>query len=186
MLHHSKPGNPSRNIHRRLAVSRTRLIISIVLLVLVIWVLFLVQTHYIEHYEVIGRSMAPTLLSGDRLLIRRGVAQYHRGDIVALNRPDRPVVNLVKRIVAMHPDRVRVHEGVVFVNGTKLNPPHAFKPGGSFPERRLRLEADQVFVLGDNPPDSVDSRTFGPVPLALLKGRVIYRIWPPQRRGPVE
>lgn len=40
-------------------------------------------------------------------------------------------------------------------------------------------------VVGDNPPASTDSRTFGPVPPALVTGRVVWRYWPPERRGPI-
>ena len=40
---------------------------------------------------------------------------------------------------------------------------------------------DTVFVLGDNRGESVDSRSYGPVPLADIVGRVVVRLWPPTR-----
>jgi nickel-type superoxide dismutase maturation protease len=40
-----------------------------------------------------------------------------------------------------------------------------------------------VEVVGDNPEESTDSRTFGPVPRSLVVGRVRWRYWPPARRG---
>jgi type IV secretory pathway protease TraF len=40
-----------------------------------------------------------------------------------------------------------------------------------------------VTVVGDNPAASTDSRTFGPVPPKLVRGRVVYRYWPEGRRG---
>jgi hypothetical protein len=40
-----------------------------------------------------------------------------------------------------------------------------------------------VEVRGDNPAASTDSRTFGPVPRALLAGPVLYRYWPRERAG---
>jgi nickel-type superoxide dismutase maturation protease len=42
-----------------------------------------------------------------------------------------------------------------------------------------------VTVLGDNRAASTDSRTFGPVPLGLVRGRAVYRYWPEHRRGPI-
>lgn len=46
------------------------------------------------------------------------------------------------------------------------------------------LEDDHSLrVSGDNPQVSTDSRTFGPVPPALVVGRVVWRYWPPARRG---
>lgn len=43
--------------------------------------------------------------------------------------------------------------------------------------------ADGVELAGDNPGASTDSRTFGPVPLAMIQARVLWRYWPPPRRG---
>lgn len=43
-----------------------------------------------------------------------------------------------------------------------------------------------IVVLGDNPPASVDSRAFGPVPSGRFRGRVVFRYWPLDRIGPIE
>ena len=43
----------------------------------------------------------------------------------------------------------------------------------------------ELWVLGDNTEDSADSRRFGPLPADGLRGRVVYRYWPPSRVGPV-
>lgn len=52
-------------------------------------------------------------------------------------------------------------------------------------KRVANVDSDGVTVLGDNPPASTDSRTFGPVPPRLLLGRVVYRYSPDARRGAV-
>ena len=49
-----------------------------------------------------------------------------------------------------------------------------------------RYAAGGLWVLGDNPPASTDSRQFGPVPRAALVGRVFYRYHPALRAGPVD
>ena len=57
--------------------------------------------------------------------------------------------------------------------------------GRTMVKRVTAVDGDGVTVLGDNPPASTDSRTFGPVPRRLLLGRVVYRYWPESRRGRV-
>jgi hypothetical protein len=42
---------------------------------------------------------------------------------------------------------------------------------------------DHVWLEGDNPPRSTDSRHYGPVPASSLRGRVVLRLWPVERAG---
>jgi signal peptidase I len=62
-------------------------------------------------------------------------------------------------------------------------------PGGSSLVKRVADPAGAsrpgVWVLGDNPAASADSRVFGPVPAEWAIGRVVWRYWPPQRFGAV-
>jgi nickel-type superoxide dismutase maturation protease len=100
---------------------------------------------------VVGGSMAPTLLEGDRLLVVAplwGGVRVYPGDLVVLPDPRPGGRALVKRVVAVDPG------------------------------------AGTVEVRGDAPDASTDSRTFGPVPLGSLVGRVVYRYGPPDRSGP--
>ncbi len=54
-------------------------------------------------------------------------------------------------------------------------------------KRVAAVGADRTLDLrGDQPSASTDSRTFGPVSPDLVVGRVVWRYWPPARRGPVE
>ncbi len=50
-------------------------------------------------------------------------------------------------------------------------------------KRVADVSAAGVVVLGDNPAASTDSRHFGPVPPAAVRGRVVYRYWPESSRG---
>jgi nickel-type superoxide dismutase maturation protease len=43
-----------------------------------------------------------------------------------------------------------------------------------------------VWVLGDNPAESADSRTFGSIPLHRVRGRITWRYWPPSGWGSIE
>lgn len=104
--------------------------------------------------EVFERSMAPTLLPGDRL-------RFDPGAYAA--RPPAPG----ELVVARDPDG----SGRWVVKRVGQGP-------GPLPEGTVWLE-------GDAPAESRDSRQYGPVPRQELLGRVWYRYAPPERRGPV-
>lgn len=83
-----------------------------------------------------------------------------RGMVVVAKRPDRPSIEVVKRIHALPGEQVR------FPNGST----HTLKP-------------DEYFLTGDNPAASTDSHQFGPVRRELITAGVRWRYWPlPPRR----
>ncbi len=147
--------------------------------------LFLVLLHcFVVQISVVrGHSMEPSLWDGDRLLVDRvsySIMDVGRFDVVVLRYPVDPSVDFVKRIVGLPGDRIRIQRGSILVNGLAL--PNAFK---YVPDRAEMAEIlvpdDKYFVLGDNRPISCDSREFGLVPEAFLKGKVRARFWPPAR-----
>lgn len=98
-----------------------------------------------ERFVVDGASMAPTLVAGDRLLVRRWPLWLRPGALVVVRDPRVPARLVVKRVAAVG--------------------------------RR------DLHVLGDNPDASTDSRHYGPVPRAAVRGRVVYRYGPAGRAG---
>ena len=58
-------------------------------------------------------------------------------------------------------------------------------PDGGAAPRAVPVPPGHVWLQGDNPLNSTDSRTYGPVPAALVRGRVFCRVWPPAQAGPV-
>ncbi len=68
-------------------------------------------------------------------------------------------------------------------------PCSAPQPGAVVPSSQsplwetTRVPEGHIWALGDNPNNSNDSRVFGPVPLGLVHGRIVYRVWPPSRFG---
>jgi len=91
--------------------------------------------------------------------------QRQRGDVVLLQCPDRPGVLVVKRVIALEGDWIMV-PGDVDVQ---------------------RIPKGHCWVEGDNAALSEDSRSkYGPVPAALIEGRVVSVVWPPQEVGLVE
>ncbi|HPZ00168.1 MAG TPA: signal peptidase I [Clostridiales bacterium] len=130
--------------------------------------------------RVSGRSMEPTLSSGDRLIITNLTNRYQRGDIVVIGR--QPKQTLVKRIIATEGDTVDIDfsTGQVFLNGTLLEEDYIAEPtylnytdGPTFP---LTVPTGYVFVLGDNRNHSLDSRS-GEVGLVLTQSILGKVVW---------
>lgn len=87
---------------------------------------------------------------------------------------------LIKRVIATPGDSLEIRDGAVFVNGQALDEPyvHNLETVCYTPCGVVRLGADEYFMLGDNRPNSRDSRSFGPVRLDQIIGRVVLRYWP--------
>ncbi|MBI1953844.1 MAG: signal peptidase I [Candidatus Omnitrophica bacterium] len=132
------------------------------------------------HQYVIGlgvvseRSMLPTLPVGSSYLIHK----YHyrwslpqRGDIVIFRGPDEPRDLYVKRVIALPGDTLEIVRNQVIINGRPLPEPYA--KGLTYPPTSpSRMEKGTCFVLGDNREESFDSRTFGPIPISSLEGKI--------------
>jgi signal peptidase I len=87
---------------------------------------------------------------------------------------------LIKRAIGLPGETVEVHDGGVFVDGQRLDEPyvHSLETVCYSPCGPVRLGPDEYFMLGDNRPNSRDSRSFGPVHLDQIIGRVVLRYWP--------
>jgi signal peptidase I len=148
----------------------------------------LIAAFFVRTPQVAGLSMSPHIAPGEYVLVNTFAyrfSQPRRGEIVAFHgdspRQDDARV-LIKRVVGLPGDRVRVDRGTVFLNGVALREPYVRYPDErSFPE--TSVPSNCVYVLGDNRAESEDSRFFGPVSDDRLVGRALLGIWPPPQVG---
>jgi signal peptidase I len=153
-------------------------------------VLVTTRASFADQYTVPSESMMPTVHIGDRIFVSKisyglripltNVYLSHfqppeRGDVVVLDSPDQPMV-LLKRVVAVPGDRVRVSDGCLVINGREVpvtdssdGPVERFEghghrlsfESGGGPDFEATVPDGQYFVLGDNRGNSRDGRYFG-------------------------
>jgi len=145
-----------------------------VLAALAVLVVLLVTA--VEPLRVTSQSMSPTLDTGDQVLVDKLTGRWRApavGDVVLYRDPvgERLVV---KRVVALGGQTVALEDGELVVDSTVRHEPQVdvsridstyFGP--------VTVPPDAVFVLGDNRAESIDSRTYGPIPVDDLLGRVV-------------
>ncbi len=135
---------------------------------------FLSHQYVLATGRVTDVSMLPTLSEGQIFLIHKWIYHLHRpqrGDVVVFRPPRQDRWRYVKRVIAAEGDSIFIREGTVFLNGEPLKEPYA--RGRTTPEMEsLSIPAGTCFVLGDNRPESEDSRQFGPLPLSRIEGKL--------------
>lgn len=156
----------------------------------------LVRTFVLQQFYISGPSMESTLYSNNRVLVNKmsyKLHSIHRGDVVVF---DRVTTNgstvthddLIKRVIALGNDSIEVKGCEVFVNGVVVNEPYLDKNDVQQPDLgdrcrvvdmpKMTVPRGEIFVMGDNRPESFDSRSFGPIPESLVVGRAFAVIWP--------
>ncbi|MDK8179254.1 signal peptidase I [Paenibacillus sp. UMB4589-SE434] len=153
----------------------------VVILLITIGVSLVIQKVAYAQIVVQQHSMEVTYHEGDRLLENKWLyhfAKPERGDVVILQDPDEDI-RLIKRVVGIAGDKLELRQGKLLVNGSEQIEPYVSSP--TFPVQvqfPIVVPEDAVFVLGDNRGNSKDSRVFGAIPLSLVEGKVITRLWP--------
>ncbi|MBR0674131.1 signal peptidase I [Neoroseomonas soli] len=118
-------------------------------------------------------SMYPTLRPADCVPTRRirGTKPVRRGDIVVIDSAELGR-RVVKRVIGLPGETVEVSPHGVTVDGVPLAEPYVAAHGG--PAGRFRVPAHAYVVLGDNRPQSSDSRSWMTpyVPATAIRGRL--------------
>lgn len=183
-----------------------------VLLVVALVLAFLLRTFVVQVFYIPSSSMEPTLSIDDRMVVEKVTYLFRdpeRGDVVVFEGEEEPdaeqdrstaqriitgagqflgVVptsarDFVKRVIGLPGDEVVIEGGVVRVNGQVLDEPYvAFDDPSDYGP--VTVPEGALFFLGDNRPNSSDSRRgLGFVPQERVVGRAVVIIWPPDHAG---
>jgi len=156
--------------------------LALAVVISVVLNLFVVQVT-----EVRQRSMEPTLLQNDRVLVSKVDYRLGKpavGEIVVFQPTNEAPIPYVKRVAAVEGDTVEIRDGRLLVNGAPSTVAEAHgitmpqSPQVTYP---LTIPPGHFFALGDNRQASSDSRSFGPQPYERIIGKVILRFWPVDR-----
>jgi signal peptidase I len=137
--------------------------------------------------KVEGTSMMPGLTDQERIFINKFVYKLEpisRGDVIVFRYPLDPSKSYIKRVVALAGDKVRIDDGILYVNGRRVREtyvPSDYIDTRTYPEATVPEQA--YFVLGDHRNLSNDSRDFGPVPEELIYGKAVFAYWPVDKMG---
>lgn len=178
-------------------------IVSTVAVLLIAPLVAVILTAFVfQSYQVDGPSMQTTLYNNDRLIVWKVPKtwskitghQYvpNRGDVVIFVEEEissfgeEPSKQLIKRVIALPGERITVKDNKVTVFNKEH--PDGFQPDQTLPYGKvieqtsgdidITVPKDKVFVMGDNRPNSLDSRAFGPVATKDIVGKLVLRVWP--------
>jgi signal peptidase I len=203
-----KPERPKETLPESIAGIASVLVVGLFIL-----------TFVIQHFEIPSSSMERTLLVGDHVFVDRltpvgkgmmgwllPYREIHRGDTAVFLAPAQPGMYLVKRIIGLPGDRIRLHNGAVYLNGVRQAEPYVVRNGSydtyrdEFPSAfsdgigqmapgwpttlqesihngEIVIPQDHYFAMGDNRDNSLDSRYWGFVPKENIIGRPLVIFW---------
>lgn len=148
-------------------------------------VIFLLIRTVVQNFRVEGMSMEPNFHDGQFLLINKlayKLGDVERGDVIVFRYPRDPSRDFIKRVIGLPGETVEIINGQVYINGQLLGDNYHTNQAG-YNSGAVTLGADDLFVLGDNRPNSSDSHSWGLLPRELIIGRVIFSYWPPSEWG---
>jgi signal peptidase I len=121
-----------------------------------------------------------------------------RGDILVFEYPKDPKVDYIKRCIGLPGDTVEVKDKKIYINGKMIEEPYVVHKDPSVYSDALYMSSSrknrdnfgpvivpegEYFMMGDNRDYSSDSRFWGPMPKKYLKGKALFKYWPPSRIG---
>ena len=182
-----------------------------ILLLVAFLLAFLLRTFVVQVFYIPSASMEPTLQRQDRMVVEKITYQFRdpaRGEVVVFA-GDEPVPSgeqsaaasivrgvgqfigvvpadardFVKRVIGLPGDTVLIEDGVVTVNGTAIEEEYVVnaddRSSGPY-----EVPEGALFVLGDNRPNSADSRFgLGFIEIDDVVGRAAFVLWPPDHAG---
>src|SRR3990167_518091 len=188
--HHKKKREGYRGILTAIAIIASAVIVA-----------FCLRSFVFQPYLVDGASMETTLQNNDWLIVNKVPRTWSKitGHSYIPKRTDIVIFSesggfglgsgekqLIKRIIGLPGERVVVKDGILTVYSQEHL--DGFQPDKTYPYGKaitttpgtidVTVGADEVFVCGDNRTNSLDSRTFGPIPAKHIVGKLSFRVMP--------
>ncbi len=140
-----------------------------------------------QPFIVSGASMVPTFQDGQYLIIDEISYRFEapqRGDVIIFRYPKNPSEFFIKRIIGLPGETVSIRSDTVLITGADgtnvtLTEPYVVNQGDG-PDTSYTVPLGQYFVMGDNRPESSDSRVWGLLPAENIVGRAFVRLLPLQ------
>ena len=155
-------------------------------------VLYFISGYVLAVYKIEGESMNPLLVHGDRVVSDRLVyklSPIERYDIVVMHSPAEPRKFLIKRVIGLPDETIRIDNGSVYVDGKKIDDdyvPDEFRSSETI--KSTRIPKGHYFVAGDNRGISNDSRVWATqanhwpfVGERYIIGKIRGCVWPISR-----
>lgn len=156
-----------------------------ILALLIVVIVLPLRAFVVSPFVVDGESMHPTFENLDYLIVDEIIYDLHspqRGDVIVFRYPGDLSVFYIKRIIGLPGETVSISHGAVTIlktdgTSTTLSEPYVVDEDATY-SKSVTLNAGEYFVMGDNRPNSSDSRVWGPLPKKDIVGRVDLRLLP--------
>jgi signal peptidase I len=162
-------------------------------------VFLIIYAFLFRPFNVDGQSMYPTFHNGEYVLTnligfedfkiyRANFGTLKLGDVIVFVAPPDPTKDFIKRVIGVPGDTIMLKDGSVYLNGNLLDESAYLTSDvktyeGAFLHegQTITVPANEYFVMGDNRPESSDSRTWGFVPRNNVVGKSMFVYWPIDR-----
>ena len=148
-------------------------------------IVFPIRLFVAQPFVVSGASMEPTFNDGQYLIVDEisyRLEEPKRGEVIIFHPPQKPSEYYIKRIIGLPGEVVRIQSGslsVTKVDGSTVTLDETYvKRLGNGMDMQKKLAAGEYFVMGDNRPQSSDSRSWGILPEKNIVGRAMLRLLP--------
>jgi signal peptidase I len=170
-------------------------------IIVAIMIALFLRTFIIQAFKIPSRSMVPTLLVGDHLLVNKfiygvkipflrktiiPVTNPKRGDIIVFIYPNDRSKDFIKRVIGVSGDTIEIKNKTIFLNDKEYTDTHGIYsdnviyPGSLQPRDNfgpVTVPPEKLFVMGDNRDESADSRYWGFVDLKDVEGKAMIIYW---------
>jgi len=180
-----------------------------ILILIAFGLAIILKTFFVQAFYIPSGSMEPTLMPGDRVLVRKVAYTPERNDIIVFEDPsgrpgpDRGIAggflhwlsetvgfarpeneDFIKRVIGLSGETVELRGGRLYVDGIRIAEPYLVGREDTRDYGPVKVPKGELFVLGDNRLNSNDSRFgLGFVPVDKVIGKAFVIVWPPSRMG---